>query len=75
MARGYEMRQSKTKLVKDLLTKPESLNRDRMVQRARSGYYHPDTSPVGSPRRQCVVDLLQARFADLAANVEAGVYD
>ena len=69
------MQQSKTTLVTDLLTKPESPNRDRMVQQARAGRYHPATSPIGNPRRQCIVDLKKARFADLAANVEAGVYD
>lgn len=69
------MRLSQTKLVQDLLKKPEGLNRDGMVQKARSGHYHPDTTPLGAPKRQCEVDLQKARFPDLAAAVRAGVYD
>ncbi len=69
------MRLTQTKLVQDLLLKPAGPNRDRMVQKARSGHYHPDTTPLGAPKRQCEVDLQQARFLDLAAAVRAGDYD
>lgn len=69
------MRKSKTKLVQDLLQEPAGPNRDRMVRRAKSGQYHPDTTQFGSPKRQCEVDLQKARFPDLAAAVRAGDYD
>ncbi len=69
------MRQTKTKLVSDLLQKPAGPNRDRMVQKAKAGQYHPESTQYGSPKRQCEVDLQKARFHDLAAAVRAGDYD
>lgn len=69
------MHQSKTKLVEDLLKMPESPNRDKMVRLARSGHFHPDTSPLGNPKHQCLAELRKVRFHDIAAKVEAGVYD
>ena len=68
------MQKSKTILVDDLMTKPPGPNRDRMVQKAKAGYYHPETA-IGNPKRQCAADLRKVRFNDLAAKVEAGVYD
>ena len=69
------MRKSKVELVQDLMQKPAGPNRDRMVQKAKAGQYHPDTTQFGSPKRQCEVDLQKARFDDLAAAVRAGNYD
>ena len=68
------MQHSKTKLVDDLMEMPAGPNRDRMVQKAKAGYYHPETA-IGNPKRQCAVDLRKARFNDLAVKVEAGDYD
>ena len=69
------MMQSKTKLVQDLLEKPAGPNRDGMVQKAKAGNYHPDSTQFGSPKRQCEVDLQKARFPEIAAAVRAGDYD
>ena len=69
------MRQSKTKLVADLQEKPQSLHRDRLIRKARSGHYHVDHSPLGSPKMQLIADLVKARFVDIAEKVRAGDYD
>lgn len=66
---------SKTKLVEDLLAKPQSLHRDGLVRKAKSGHYHEDESSLSSPKMQLVADLTKARFKDLAERVRAGAYD
>lgn len=69
------MRQSKTKLVQDLLALPEHPNRAKIIQKAKAGYYHPDTTQLGNPKHQCAADLCKLRFWGLANRVEAGEYD
>lgn len=63
-----------TKLIKDLSALPKTPDRDTLIVKAQSGYYS-KSSELPWPKEQLRLDLLEARFMDLAQNVVEGRYD
>lgn len=62
-------------LVADLRTKPYSLKREYVLQRALKGVYHDYDSELATPKVTAYMDLLEAGFRDLAEKVKDGAYD
>lgn len=69
------MGSTKVELVNDLLQKPESDARDRIIARARAGTYHDYDSEEIAPKMLASLELTDAGFHDLAAKVRNGDYD
>jgi hypothetical protein len=74
-ATGTAMGSTKKELVDDLLRKPYSLERDRILQEAYAGGYHDFDSELATPKVQLVQDLRGAGFEDLAQRTIDGAYD
>jgi len=66
---------TKTTLVADLEQKPESVLRDRLIARARAGYYHDFETELATPKVTLVKDLANMGYEDLAQKVKDGGYD
>lgn len=66
---------TKTTLVRDLEDKPQSVLRDRLIARAKAGYYHDFETELATPKVTLVKDLTNLGFDDLAQKVKDGGYD
>ena len=64
-----------TKLIEDLSALPKTPDRDSIIVKAQSGYYSKSQSELPWPKEQLRLDLLEARFFDLAQSVVEGRYD
>jgi len=69
------MGDTKTDLVRDLRSKPYSVDRAKMECRALDGYYHDFDTQLAYPKVQLVQDLRQLGFEDLAQKTIEGHYD
>ncbi len=66
---------TQTKLIEDLLKKPETKVRDAILQYAKVGGYHDFKSDIAMPKRLLVEHLIKAGYTDLATNTKRGDYD
>lgn len=66
---------TKTTLVRDLEGKPESVLRDRLIARAKAGYFHDFETPLATPKVTLVKELTNLGYDDLAQKVKDGAYD
>lgn len=66
---------TKTTLVADLEAKPQSLLRDRLINKARAGHYHDFDTELATPKVTLYKELLGLGYADLAQKVKDGGYD
>lgn len=75
LERGTYRMKTKTILIEDLLTKPQTPARDELIVLARRGVYHDFETTIATPKMQLRRDLLAAGFEDLANKVVEGYYD
>lgn len=66
---------TKTKLVKELMKKPESPMRDDLVHYAKNGWFHDFESHLALPKISLVQGLEEAGYTDLADRAKRGEYD
>ena len=66
---------TKTTLVNDLMERPDSLQRDVMVKRAKAGDYHDFESQIPSPKVMLHRDATLAGYEEIAEKAFNGEYD
>lgn len=66
---------TKETLVADLLERPQSENRDQLIEMARAGKFHDYEAEVATPKALLIDVLARFGFPDLAGKARDGGYD
>jgi hypothetical protein len=69
------MPSTKVELIAELLQKPQSVQRDRIIERASQGVYHDFETQLATPKVVLICALRDAGFDDLAEKTKQGAYD